>query len=120
MRSAALRISAGALIPSIAAIIFNILNFFFENYGKIPLPRPNDSVFDFGVGCAFSLVGIGVTARNPEFGKNLFVLFAGLLLVQIFVDLIAPALLGSDKFWMIWISNFLSFVVLSWALLKEQ
>jgi hypothetical protein len=83
------KISAGALIPAIATIIFNVLNFFFENYQTKPLPQMQHSVFDVGVGCAFSLVGICVTAKRHSLTNSFLLIFVALLLTILGGQLLA-------------------------------
>jgi hypothetical protein len=69
------KVLGGVFIPSIATIIFNLLHFFFEHYKENPLPPLNASVYDVAVGCAFSLIGIAVTARDRDLTPRLSLIF---------------------------------------------
>jgi hypothetical protein len=109
------KIAAGALIPSVATVIFNMLNFFFENFQKSPMPLPGCSVFDIGVGCAFSLVGICVATKEHSVSSALFILFVLLLFMLLGGDLVV-VFLQWNRTYVIWITNFLSLFILSWAI----
>jgi len=110
------KILSGALVPSLATLVFNLLNFFIENYRLNPLPHPSDSTYDFSVGCIFAIFGIGVAATNPDYGRYLMTLSIILVLLLIFGEVLAPTFLNWDKFLIIWVLNALSFTALSIAI----
>jgi hypothetical protein len=83
------KITAGALIPSAATIIFNLLNFLFENRQTIPLP--------VAVGCASTLIGICVATKEQATSNKLIIMFSGLILLIIGGELLAPVLLNVKK-----------------------
>jgi hypothetical protein len=113
------RVSAGALIPSFATIIFNMLNFFFEHFKTDPFPPLQDSVYDIGTGCAFSLVGICVASKDPRNTNNFLLIFTALLLIILGGELLV-VIQSWNKFWVIWITNLISLVALAWALIKVE
>jgi hypothetical protein len=109
------KLTAGAFIPAAATIIFNILNFFFENYRSNPLPKMPESVFDVGVGCAFSLVGVCVTAKEHALSKTFLLIFVGLLLLILGGQVLV--VFGHwEKFYIVWFTNLICFITLSWAI----
>jgi hypothetical protein len=111
------KITAGALIPAIATIIFNTLNFFLENYQRNPIPGLQASVFDFGVGCAFSLVGVCVATRDHALTNTCLIIFVSLLLLILGGGL-AVIFLGLSKVAVIWMTNVVCFIALCWAIYK--
>jgi hypothetical protein len=113
------KISAGALIPSLATVIFNALNFFFENYSKNPMPNLTVSVYDVGVGCAFSLVGVCVGSKDHAFTTAFLVIFV-LLLLLILGSEVLVVFQHFSKFWMIWTTNAISFIALTYAIIEAE
>jgi hypothetical protein len=109
------KVFGAVLIPSVATIIFNLLNFFFENYQKTPLPPLTDSVYDISVGCAFSLIGIAVTVRDSDLTRQFIMLFV-VLLFLIPGGLIIPVFAHWSRFYTVWSINLMSLFVLSWAI----
>lgn len=76
-----LKIVAGVLIPSLATIIFNVLNFLVDNLHTSPFPPISESVFDVSVGCTFALLGVGITSRSRNIGERYTVIAVFLILV---------------------------------------
>ncbi len=113
------KVAAGALIPAFATIIFNVLNFFFENYQTRPLPQLPHSVFDIGVGCAFSLVGICVAAKEHSLTNSFLIIFVGLLLM-ILAGQLLNLFLGWDKSYIVWVTNITALLTLSWAISEVE
>jgi len=113
------RVTAGALIPSFATIVFNILNFFFENYHISPMPQLQSSVFDIGVGCAFSLVGVCVASRDRAFTNNFLIIFV-LLLLFILASQLAVLFLQWSKLWTVLVTNVVCLAALSWAIIEAE
>jgi hypothetical protein len=113
------KISAGALIPSFATIIFNILNFFFENYQISPMPHLQHSVFDIGVGCAFALVGVCVATKDHALTNTFLIVFVFLLLI-ILGGQVLVVLLQWSKLVVVWVTNAICFVALSWAIIEAD
>jgi hypothetical protein len=118
--SLVLKITAGAFIPSAATIIFNLLNFAFENYDKHPRPKPSESAFDIAAGCAFSLIGICVTVKNSSVSNRLLVIFACLILFLIAGDMLAPMFLDLNRLLMVVIVNTVSFAALAYAISSAE
>ena len=112
------KITVGAFIPCFAAVVFNALNFIIENKGTKPLPPLSESIFDFSSGCAFAIVGIAVTCRKTDKVAKMFVVFCLLLLMILTTDIILPAILNWNKFWLIWLTNVVSFAALAWAIVE--
>jgi hypothetical protein len=113
------KISAGALIPCFATVIFNALNFFFENYKNNPLPPVQDSIFEVGIGCAFSLVGVCVGAKSHAFASTFLLIFV-LLLLLILGGQTAVVLWGWNKIGVMWTTNAVCFVALTWAIIEAE
>lgn len=113
------KVAAGALIPAFATIIFNVLNFFFENYQTRPLPQMPHSVSDVGVGCAFSLVGICVTAKEHSLTNSFLIIFVGLLLMILAGQLVS-LIWGWDKLYIVWVTNIIALLTLSWAIVEAE
>jgi hypothetical protein len=113
------KLIGAVLIPSIATIIFNILSFFFEHYSTIPLPRPTESVYDVSVGCAFSLIGIAVTAKDREITRKLVISFV-VILFLILSGFLIPVFLGWPKLYTVWAINIISIFLLSWAIVVSD
>lgn len=101
MDSLWVKIVAGAIIPSVATVIFNLLNFFFENYQTRPLPAVSTSIFDIASGCIFSLVGICVAVKDQALESKLILLSMALILVMLAGDFLVPAFLPVDRLHMI-------------------
>jgi len=95
------KIVAGAIIPSVATVIFNLLNFFFEIYQTRPLPAVSASTFDIASGCIFSPVGICVAVKDRALESKLIVLSMGLILVMLAGDFLVPAFLPVDRLHMV-------------------
>jgi hypothetical protein len=113
------KIAAGALIPSFATIIFNYLDFFFDNYMFSPMPVTPASVFDIGVGCAFSLVGVCIGSKDHALTNSFLIIFVFLLLLILGGGLIV--VLGHwNKLLMVWIVNVICFVALTWAIVEAE
>jgi len=64
-----LKITAGAAVPTIATVIFNVLNFFVDNYRNPHLPELSDSTYDVAVGCAFAILGICLAYLDRSFRR---------------------------------------------------
>src|SRR3982750_1229231 len=90
MHSEVIKVTAGALIPSLAAIVFNILHYILDNNGKDPPPHMQETVWDISVACAFTIIGIAVSQKDPQDVIKLFVVFALLVLFIISVTMIIP------------------------------
>ncbi len=101
MDSLWVKIVAGAIIPSVATVIFNLFNFFFENYQTRPLPPVSASTFDIASGCIFSLVGICVAVKDQALESKLMVLTMLLILVLLAGDFLVPAFLPVDRIHMV-------------------
>jgi hypothetical protein len=110
-----LKVTAGALIPALATVIFNTLNFIFENFNKTQIPPITESVFEFGVGCAFSLVGICVASKDQAL-TNKFLIFFVLLLLFLLGGQMLILLLGWNKLFIIWVGNLVSLILLAYAI----
>ena len=115
-----LRIVAGVLVPSFATIIFNILNFFVENYHASPLPRPNETVFEVAVGCTFALFGIGIGAEERNRGERLIIISVLLMLAIIGVEILAPIFLRWHKFYSILVMDTTAILALSWGIFETN
>jgi len=108
------KISAGALIPSFATIVFNLLHHIVEYAGR-PMPPPPYSVYDIGVGCAFSLVGICVASKDHRKSNNFLIVFVFLLLL-ILASYLPVAFLEWSSLGLMMLTNIICFVALSWAI----
>ena len=113
------KVFGAVLIPSVATIIFNLLNFFFENYQTNPLPPLNASVYDISVGCAFSLIGIAVTVKDRDLTQQFIILFV-VLLFLVLGGLIIPVFVHWSRLYTVWCINILSLFVLSWAIMASD
>jgi hypothetical protein len=111
---------AGALIPSLATITFNLMHFFFENYSIVPRPKISESSYDISVGCAFSLIGICVTVGDQRVTIRALIVFVSLILSMMFFNLLAPALLEWSKAFTVWLVNILSFAALAYAIVDAD
>jgi hypothetical protein len=117
MYMSVVRVASGALIPSVASIVFNLLNFFVDNAGKTPMPHPTESAFDISVGCVFSILGIAITSDSKDASRWLFVCAILILLASILCEILGPAFWQWDKNIFVWIVNAISFAVLSAAII---
>jgi hypothetical protein len=113
------KIAAGALIPALATIIFNAINFVFENLHKGAVPPVQESVYDFSAGCAFSLIGVCVAIKDRTTANKIFIVFSALLLIILGCQ-VAVVVWGMKKLVMIWIANIVSFVALSWSIYAAE
>jgi hypothetical protein len=114
-----LRLCAGALIPSFATIIFNILNFIFENYQKTPPQTMQDSVYEVGVGCAFSMIGVCVGSKSFQFINKFLVVFVFLLLFLLMGQLSA-LIWGWPRMLIMWSTNLVALAALIWAIVEAE
>jgi hypothetical protein len=111
-----LKITAGAAIPTIATVIFNVLNFFVDNYRNPKPPELSDSTYDVAVGCAFAILGICFGA-DKETALKLVVLLVSLILATLAGDVLYLAL-HWNRLGLIFAVNLLSFAGLAWAIAK--
>lgn len=111
------KVVAGALIPALATILFNALSFLLDHRSENPLPPLPDSVWDFGVGCAFSLVGIAVATRDIKLARLLPLVFVGLLML-ILGGQLAVEFFHLSKFAVICTTDFLCGLALCWAIVE--
>ncbi len=109
------KITAGALIPSFATIVFNLLNFILENYSKRPLPGIDPADYDIAAGCVFSIIGICVTAKEHAISSRLAVTCVFLILFVLFGDIL-PTLLQVSKFLMVVIVDGVALAALCWSI----
>ncbi len=112
------KLGAGAVIPSAATIIFNLLNFFFENHQTHPLPTASASTYDIASGCIFSLVGISVAVKDRAMESKLLVLSMLLILLWLGGDFLVPAFLSVDQLYMVPVVDAIAFGALCWAIVK--
>ena len=111
-----LKIAAGAAIPTIATLIFNLLNFFVDNYRNPNPPQLSDSTYDVAVGCAFAILGICFGA-DKETTLKLVVLIVTLILAALASDVLYLAF-HWNRLGLIFAVNLLSFAGLAWAIAK--
>jgi hypothetical protein len=111
-----LKIAAGAAIPAIATLIFNLLNFFVDNYRDPNPPKVAESTFDFAVGCAFAILGICFGA-DKETTLKLVVLLVSLILATLAGDVLY-LMLHWNRLGLIIAVNALSLLGLAWAIAK--
>lgn len=111
-----LKIVAGVLIPSLATIIFNVLNFLVDNLHTSPFPPVSESVFDVSVGCTFALLGVGITSRSRNIGERYTIVSVLLILAIIAVEILAPVFLHWQKAVAIFTMDALSMLALSWGI----
>lgn len=112
----AIRIAGGALIPSFATIIFNSLNYIFDNYRKATPSEMSPATFDIAVGCAFAIFGICITSQNHVVVNKLQILLMVLIFLIIGGEMLIPAFFGVSKIAMITIVDIAAFVGLCWAI----
>jgi len=112
------KLAAGAFIPSLATIIFNCFNFFFENYQTRPMPPVSASNFDIASGCIFSIVGISVAVKDRAMESKLMVLTIFLILVLLAGDFLVPAFLSVERIYMVELVDAVAFGALCRAIVK--
>jgi hypothetical protein len=112
------RIAAGAFIPSLATIIFNLLNFFFENYQTRPMPAASASILDIASGCIFSIVGISVAVKDRAMESKLMVLTILLILVLLAGDFLVPAFFPVERLHMVVAMDAIAFCTLCLTIWK--
>lgn len=118
MDSVFVKILAGALIPSFATMVFNLLSFFFERHTERQLPEIAPSTWDIASGCVFSIIGICVTAADQKTVSQLLVTGVILILVILAGDLLIPAFLSIDKLSKVVGVDVLAFGALVWSIVK--
>ena len=112
-----LKITAGALIPAFATIVFNFLNVIAESVEKGgPLPEVGASIFDVAVGCIFAIIGICVTCSNQSKILRMVVVCVGLILVTLFADMVLPVFYHFNKYNMVIVADFFALLALSWSI----
>ena len=111
-----LKIAAGAAIPAIATLIFNLLNFLVDNYRNPNPPEVSSSTYDVAVGCAFAILGICFGA-DKDTNLKLIVLLVTLILAVLAGDVVYLAL-HWNRLGLIMVINFFSFLGLAWAIAK--
>ncbi len=109
------KMTAGALIPSFATIVFNLLNFLFENYSRKPLPGIDPTAYDVAAGCVFSIIGICVTAKDRAVSSRLAVTCVILILVVLLGDML-PTLLQLNKLLMVVVVDVVALSALCWSI----
>lgn len=114
--SPSLKIVAGAAIPAIATLIFNLLNFFVDNYRNPKPPELSDSTYDVAVGCAFAILGI-CFAADKETNFKLVVLLVSLILAVLASDVLYLAA-HWNRLYLIILVNCISLAGLAWAISK--
>ncbi len=116
MDSLPVRLVAGAIIPSVATIVFNLFNFFFDNYQARPFPVASASTYDIAPGCVFSMIGICVAIKDRAMESKLMVTSILLILFLLAGDFLVPPFLLIDRGYMIGIVDMVAFSVLCWAI----
>jgi hypothetical protein len=111
-----MKIAGGALMPSVATILFNLLNFVFDNYEISPKPTPSESTFDIAVGCALAILGICLTAPTQDTSNRLILLLIAILLLIIGAELLAPVFLHWSKMLMVGLVDLVAFFSVAWAI----
>ena len=109
------KIMGGAAIPSAATIVFNLLNFLFDNFGKTPLPSVSESTFDIAVGCSFAIVGICITTADRETMLKLVFLLVALIFLVLGEHLV-DVFLRWNRIVLTMGVNIIAFIGLSWAI----
>jgi len=123
-----MKVVCGAIIPALATIIFNLLDYFVEN--GLPKLQPICSVaagcplrdeglpyaiFDIAPGCAFAIVGICVNLQDRKIMLNLLVALVFLILAILAGDVLFLIARGYRLPFIIAV-DVLAFVGLSWAI----
>lgn len=114
-----LKIVAGAAIPTVATLIFNLLNFFVDNYRNPQPPEFGDSIYDVAVGCAFAILGICFSNADRETTLKMVVLLVALILAVLAGDVLYLAY-HWNRLGLIFAIDFLAFVGLAWAIAKAE
>jgi hypothetical protein len=112
------KLLAGAVLPCGAIIVFNLMNFFFDNFHAAKMPSPPESVYDIAIGSAFAVVGISVVEQQRS-SKFLLLAFL-ILLLAILIEFVTPAVYGHDKLTNVVIMDVISFSALVGAIVLSQ
>ena len=108
-----------ALIPSAGSVVFNALNHIFNHLGE-KRPPLDESAFDISVGCAFTIVGMCITAKQHNTGNTLLFLFVAILLIIIGGELIVPVYFDVSKFTAVAVVNCISFFSLCYSIMLTE
>jgi len=80
-----IQLIAGLLVPAFGSVVFNSLNHLIEKGRDAAIPP---TVFDFAIGCTFTIVGIAASSKKPGHVVGLFIAFVLLLLYLMTLNII--------------------------------
>jgi hypothetical protein len=80
-----LNLIIGLAVPTVGAVIFNILGEMVKNGAHAPIPVAD---YDYSLGCVLAIFGVAVAQRQLGKARNLFVFSVLVLLMLIVVDII--------------------------------
>jgi hypothetical protein len=109
-----LNIVSGALIPTFAGIIFNILNIFVDAF---PSGTPNiaSSAFDISSGCVFAIVGLCVSLKSGEKLLSFVILITLLFLAMVLGDVLY-FIIKTHRVPLVLTVDLIAFSALCWAI----
>ncbi len=85
-----LKIIGGVLIPSLGAIIFNMLQLVVDANESGDVMQVGASSYDVAIGCTLALFGIGVGATDSSTSRMLVTTAVILLLATVAVEIVGP------------------------------
>jgi hypothetical protein len=127
-RDLVIKIISGAMIPALATVIFNLLNYFIDSYEKPAcnnsLSELSSSVFDIAPGCAFAIVGLCMNVRDVALILRFLVCIIFLILLILAGDMLflvmKDQILKDHRIHLILTVDLLSFIGLSWAIAEAS
>jgi FtsH-binding integral membrane protein len=114
-----LTVSAALFIPTVASVLFNLLNFIIENANKPNRPSIPAAMFDVSISCAFVLVGLSIGSQNKEQAQAIFIVFLYLFLMSIILVVVAPFFLPDLRLYLILLASLISLIVVGRMIWKN-
>jgi len=120
MPNSVLKVIFGALIPGLVTLVFNLLNFFFDNFqtlttAMLSLPA---STFDISVGNATAILGSCIVAKDGNVLRSVAAAFALTVIAILFCEMLVPALFHWQKIYCVVSMDLLSICVLVWVIIQ--
>jgi hypothetical protein len=110
MNQKIINLFASLLVPAFGSVLFNALNQLIKYGPTAPVPP---EIFDFAVGCGFTVAGLAATQKTVAKTASYFLVFMVLLFVLMGLDVILISYLSNYKTAIIWASNILSLAVVA-------
>jgi hypothetical protein len=112
----ALKITGGALIPSVGAVIFNVVSYLVENFKNAAPPPLSETAAEIATGCTFAVIGVALGAKTFPLLIKIIFLFIGLVFAILLLEMAGPKIFGWNHMFMIIVIDIVALISLSWSI----